>query len=77
MGYETETERRRKFVAAPPVGDETTTAAEREEVKTYYYRSTTDWSHVAFIIGLVVLVILCVGEPDLLDAITSRVKGQP
>ena len=33
----------------------------------------TDWESVAWIVCGMILVILCWGEPDLLDAIIARV----
>jgi hypothetical protein len=35
----------------------------------------TDWSSAIGSICLVILIILCAGSPDLLDAITARVRG--
>lgn len=35
--------------------------------------SKTDWSDVALVVSLFLLIVLCAGSPDLLDAIISRV----
>lgn len=36
----------------------------------------TDWDEVALTIGIFILIILCAGDPDLLDAIIAWVGRQ-
>lgn len=36
----------------------------------------SDWGEVAFVVCVFLAFILCVGTPDLLDAIVSRVMRQ-